>query len=146
MVGLLAVTVIAVSILSQIAIDHTTRYLESYEGIVKVEQFVEAERHAARLLDVTEDAINGREKVEKELEMARKAIQDLYARLNNKENVITEYCKSTQDLSRSNEILVRKLNHISFLVYTIIEKLPEEDREEIRKRFMEIMSKGGKTE
>jgi len=146
LISLVTVTIVAISILSQIAIDHTTRYLESYEGITKVETFIEAEKHAERLLNVTEEAIRNKNATERELKALKKVTDDLYRRLNNKENTIVEYCQATQDLSRSNEILIRKLNYISFLVHVIIEKLPEEDKEEARKRYMNIMADGGRTQ
>lgn len=143
-VGVIAITVVAVSILSQIAIDHTTRYIESYHGIISVEKFVEAERYASRLLGVTEEAIRRNHELERELEDCKALTKDLYSRLNNKENSIADYCQATQDLSRTNEILARKIRDVSLLVYDLIKKLPEENREEARKQFVEIMSRGGK--
>ena len=146
LVSLVTLTVVALSILAQIATDHTTRYIASYQNMAKVEQFQKAEEYSTRLLKVTEEAIRIKNEKEKELAALKRVTDDLYERLNNKENAIAEYSQSSQTLSITNMILNRRMNNMRALICWMIKELPEEKRKKAQHCYIEIMAEGGKIE
>jgi len=146
MLGVITIAVVSITILAQLAVDHTTSYIEVSRNVLKVEQLQKTEEFSLKLIRITEEAIRVKNEKEKELEALKRVTDDLYARLNNKEGIIADYCQSTQDLSVTNMRLVSKVNNLSALVRELIKRLPEEDRKSALKMFLEISSVGGKTE
>jgi len=137
--SIITAVVISLAVLSDIAISHTVRYIATYEDVMQVREFQKAEEYSRKLLNVTEDVIQEKELLREELRGVQALAHNLTDRVELKENVIADYCQTTQDLSMTNRnLLIQERKLTSLLVWTI-DKLEGEEQKKARQRYDSIM-------